>query len=77
MHLLVSEQYIDSLMNGLTIKEFNCVWKDIDLIIVMSTTHRMTFIKILLLRTAKKMECFENGPSVSIHQQSDLLYNYM
>jgi hypothetical protein len=33
----------------------------------------MTFIKILLLRVTKKMEWFENGPSVSINQQLKLL----
>jgi len=33
----------------------------------------MTFIKKLLLRVAKKMEWFENGSSVSIHQQLELL----
>jgi hypothetical protein len=33
----------------------------------------MTFFKILLLRVAKKMEWFENGPSVSINQQLELL----
>jgi hypothetical protein len=30
----------------------------------------MTLIKILLLRVAKKMEWFENGPSVSINQSA-------